>query len=464
MAMLKIALLSVLLACVGQGRRLHGTPELRLEQRGANSLRELAKLFHCLHPVASFNHPSFRKGFQVRKPTHAGLARLPVAHMVLAHHTNLNLKGTEELKREVLDARLRTLGPDHPETLSAKRNLAKTLQRLGDLKEAEALQQQVVEAQMRTLGPEDPHTISAKRDLAETLKASGDLKGVERLHREVFEARRHTLGPDHDETIKSKNELAVALQSLGDLKGAAELQREVLEVMEECMPEGEPLPPFVRSFNKALLDVIKTGIDTIYQGRNIPRFYVLETLARVPYFAFLTCLHMYESCGMRERTRLMRTHYAEADNELHHLLIMESLGGSDQFIDRFIAQHMAFGYFFYSIAVYMFIPKAAYHLSELIEAHAFNTYTKYLEDNRELLQAHPVPDIAREYYGGEDALRNYLNKGEQPPPLNNLYDVFMLIRNDEQDHWRTLVNLVQHDELDGVEGCPIVGTDMLAFA
>ena len=42
----------------------------------------------------------------------------------------------------------------------------------------------------------------------------------------------------------------------------------------------------------------------------------------------------------------MRTHYAEADNELHHLLIMESLGGNENVVDRILAQSMVrtFGY------------------------------------------------------------------------------------------------------------------------
>ena len=40
----------------------------------------------------------------------------------------------------------------------------------------------------------------------------------------------------------------------------------------------------------------------------------------------------------------MRLHYAEADNELHHLLIMEALGGSEAFVDRFVTQHLAFVY------------------------------------------------------------------------------------------------------------------------
>lgn len=41
----------------------------------------------------------------------------------------------------------------------------------------------------------------------------------------------------------------------------------------------------------------------------------------------------------------MRAHYAEADNELHHLLIMESLGGNSSGVDRALAQTMAFAYY-----------------------------------------------------------------------------------------------------------------------
>jgi len=39
--------------------------------------------------------------------------------------------------------------------------------------------------------------------------------------------------------------------------------------------------------------------------------------------------------------------FSEADNELHHLLIMESLGGNENSVDRFLAQIMAFGYYWY---------------------------------------------------------------------------------------------------------------------
>ena len=60
--------------------------------------------------------------------------------------------------------------------------------------------------------------------------------------------------------------------------------------------------------------------------RDFARFFVLETVARVPYFAYLSVLHLRETFGQRttdgtedgeEMCDRMRTHYAEADNELH---------------------------------------------------------------------------------------------------------------------------------------------------
>lgn len=45
--------------------------------------------------------------------------------------------------------------------------------------------------------------------------------------------------------------------------------------------------------------------------RDFARFYVLETVARVPYFAYLSVLHLRETFGDREGGEKMRTHYAE---------------------------------------------------------------------------------------------------------------------------------------------------------
>ena len=76
---------------------------------------------------------------------------------------------------------------------------------------------------------------------------------------------------------------------------------------------------------------------------------------------------MRETFGERGTGELMRTHYAEAENEQIHLLVMEHLGGNEFFLDRWLAQTMAFFYYWYVVVIYSVSPPAAYHLSELIE-------------------------------------------------------------------------------------------------
>ena len=236
----------------------------------------------------------------------------------------------------------------------------------------------------------------------------------------------------------------------------------------KAMDEG------IFNFNKLVIDTVYDFICLIYDKNDLTkhsiaectaRFYVLETVARVPYFAYLSVMHLKESLGSRtvgDKER-MRTHYAEVDNELHHLLIMESLGGNASVVDRTIAQTMAFGYYWYVVAVYSFSEQAAYHLSELIEDHAFNTYDKFLTINEAKLKTMEVPAIARKYYEQENPfLFDLFCTVKEPegepftfesrPSLESLYDVFVNVRNDEREHWKTLCNLVQFEDMKGVGG------------
>lgn len=119
--------------------------------------------------------------------------------------------------------------------------------------------------------------------------------------------------------------------------------------------------------------------------------------------------------------------------------------------------------------VYFFSPPVAYHLSELIEDHAFDTYSGYLENYGEELKKKPVPAIAQKYYVEDnpflfDLFCTVKNKDEngnfstRRPQLSSLYDVFVNIRDDEKEHWKTLCNLVQYGDMQGVENKDVVGT------
>ena len=45
------------------------------------------------------------------------------------------------------------------------------------------------------------------------------------------------------------------------------------------------------------LHVSAQGLDRLYAGRPIQRFWFLETVARMPYFSYISMLHLYESLG-----------------------------------------------------------------------------------------------------------------------------------------------------------------------
>ena len=52
-------------------------------------------------------------------------------------------------------------------------------------------------------------------------------------------------------------------------------------------------------------------------------------------------------------------------NELHHLLIMEQLGGNALWSDRFFGYHAAIVYYWALVAVYLCSPRIAYQFMEV---------------------------------------------------------------------------------------------------
>lgn len=193
-----------------------------------------------------------------------------------------------------------------------------------------------------------------------------------------------------------------------------------------------------------LVSILVFVINVVYRDRPIPRFYVLETVARVPYFSYLSVLHLYESLGLWRKADWLKVHFAESWNELHHLLIMESLGGDKAWIDRVLSRSVALVYYWIIVGIYVVNPRAAYHFMELVEGHAYNTYNKYLIENEAELKAAPAPEIAVKYYrDGDlymfDEFQTARKPEERRPAVDNLYDVFVAIRDDEEEHVKTMV-------------------------
>ena len=133
------------------------------------------------------------------------------------------------------------------------------------------------------------------------------------------------------------------------------------------------------NFNKTIISITVGIIDFLYQGLPIERFWVLETIARAPYFSFLSVLHFKESLGLRteEHYYLMREHFEQTVNETEHLREMELRGGADRWFDRFFAYHLVLLYYWIMVIYYFLNPISAYHLNAEIELHATETYLDY---------------------------------------------------------------------------------------
>lgn len=136
----------------------------------------------------------------------------------------------------------------------------------------------------------------------------------------------------------------------------------------------------MKTFNSFVLNITVSILDFLYSGRDIQRFWVLETIARAPYFAFLSVLHFRESLGLRtpEHFDLMVEHFEQTVNETVHLEEMERRGGHTAWIDRFFAYHLVLIYYWTNVVYYSVDPRNAYHLAAEVELHASVTYAKYL--------------------------------------------------------------------------------------
>ena len=55
----------------------------------------------------------------------------------------------------------------------------------------------------------------------------------------------------------------------------------------------------MKKFNTWVLDTTIYILDFLYRGRDFQRFWVLEVIARAPYFSFISVLHFRESLGLR---------------------------------------------------------------------------------------------------------------------------------------------------------------------
>ena len=110
----------------------------------------------------------------------------------------------------------RVLGPEHPDTLRARANLARWTGEAGDAAAARDQFAALLPVHERVLGPEHPDTLGTRGNLARWTGAGGGPGRGPRPVRRAAAGGERVLGPEHPDTLAARANLACWTGEAGD--------------------------------------------------------------------------------------------------------------------------------------------------------------------------------------------------------------------------------------------------------
>jgi len=158
-----------------------------------------------------------------------------------------------------LSIRTRTLGLDHPKTLSAMSSLAKLFKNQGRRAEAEELMKTAISYQKQLLGNDDPKTLRTMNELASLYSNQFRRSESELLFREVLEARIRVLGPQHPDTLTTMHGLGVLMNNHGQYDEADSLYTQSFQARKAVLGDHHP---------DTLISMTSLGTLWMIQNRN----------------------------------------------------------------------------------------------------------------------------------------------------------------------------------------------------
>jgi hypothetical protein len=110
---------------------------------------------------------------------------------------------------ELADQAIHRLGPDHPDTLDARGDLASWRGDAGDPAGAATAYADLLTDQVRVLGPDHPKTLTTRSNLASCRGRAGDPAGAATAYADLITDQVRVVGPDHPNTLTTRHNLAV---------------------------------------------------------------------------------------------------------------------------------------------------------------------------------------------------------------------------------------------------------------
>jgi tetratricopeptide (TPR) repeat protein len=197
----------------------------------------------CLQDLSYYDSAAINAKTAVRLAKRASGER---SQSTLAKLSNLGIvyghqgkhQDAREVTKQVLDARVETLGQEDPRTLASMSNMAWILNAMGDYSMAEEINRQVIEVQEKVLGTGNTHTLITLSNLAVSLQSSGRYQEAEEIYHRVLRSRVSNLGTDHPETLSSISNLGVVYYLQENLEEAEKWHEKALRGREKRLGEN----------------------------------------------------------------------------------------------------------------------------------------------------------------------------------------------------------------------------------
>ncbi len=136
--------------------------------------------------------------------------------------------------------RERILGPEHPDTVTARVNAARSHEAAGATGEAIALYERALGSRERMFGRENPETLAVRAQLAAAYSAAGRSGDGIRLYEQTWSDAERALGPLHPDTLAAGVGLAGAYAAAGQHREAIAAYQRVLAGRERTSGPDHP--------------------------------------------------------------------------------------------------------------------------------------------------------------------------------------------------------------------------------
>jgi hypothetical protein len=153
---------------------------------------------------------------------------------------NGSYTAARDLSRQIVAAREQAFGSEHPDTLSARANLAHWTGGAGDLAGARDQYAALLPVVERVSGPEHPDTLAVRGNLARFTGQAGDLAAARDQFAALLPVMERVSGPEHPNTLTARDIVAYWTGVAGDPAMARDQYAALLPVRERVSGPEHP--------------------------------------------------------------------------------------------------------------------------------------------------------------------------------------------------------------------------------